>query len=241
MASAGHPHQPTTRTTLPEPCPSAEWKAPRRLERNGWARDVSAQPLTTSATLSRANYPHQPTTRDLNQRKPRPGRGTGNHPVSRTRSPCSAADHRRKWRDSISDMPCAEYVVTSRTDVGRACAFHPRKDGGSAAQGSGLEIRRSWPPGSSALATAVRATRVLGHGQVSGRNIVITVRILAPSSLVRSKTRANAKAPNYGRPGQAGADGGTLKRHPGLPGNAEPCALADRLRRSASTKRECGW
>ena len=41
-----------------------------RLERNGWARDASAQPLTTSATLSRANYPNQPTTRDLSQRKP---------------------------------------------------------------------------------------------------------------------------------------------------------------------------
>lgn len=84
---------------------------------------MSAQPLTTSATLSRANYPRQPTTRDLSQRKPEPDRGTGNHPVSRTRSPCSAADHRRKWRDSISDMPCAEHVVTSRTDVGRAPCF----------------------------------------------------------------------------------------------------------------------
>jgi hypothetical protein len=80
-----------------------------------------------------------------------------------------------------------------------------------------------------------------GRASFQGRNTVISACLLALPSRIRSGTRANATAPADGEPEQADTAGGSLERHPELPGNTTPLSCPARLRWSARGATDGGY
>ena len=64
-----------------------------------------------------------------------------------------------------------------------------------------------------------------GTASSSGRNIVITARLLARPPGSGPAPARTPRSPADGRPEQAGAAGGPLERYPELPGNTVSCVL----------------